>query len=662
MTSPNANPQELPTEGPWQSRTAGDVVLASTPPYKGSWGLAMGIPLVSALLEQVGITSRIVRFEHFPKNAPPEIIALREATMWGDDTVPERMSRIRAAARRNRPFFDLMLSRLLAGTERVFGFSVWRVNVDVTLELARQLKEHRPEALVILGGPEAGEVPEELELDWIDVVVKGGAEGVVVPVVTALLDGKPGDAGGWERAWVNPRHRPRQVLPPRHAESPPIPRMDYAAIVPLLVGAPFPSLPALMNIGCPFRCSFCTNTTIYPELEWGNPKRVVDEMVEATGVWKSLHPEGAAPPLEFMFSDAALDAQPAQFDELCERLISADWPLRPGSILSQFILDQRITPERAKLAMDAGMNHSFFGLESANPRIRRLMKKPGKKEDIAAALQACADVGWTDSMIVGIIVGWPDETEEEFFETMEFVDWIVTLGIMRGLNVVPMVREPGMMDKSLLREASGAWRGIAWHAATAAGSPKVRGRRLFHTFEHLDGLARVQSPLSLEVAVNLLLDGETPGFWDRWIARHPEDLIEPGLEQPPAAGPVQEKAGDDAGAEPTAEPELSALSEPGDDAGVEPKAEPEFSALSERTLVGRGASVVLRLHKDEPKAFAKWREHGLTHTDCPAALWEVVHQIRHAFGELPGAATSTEDVWIEVSQIVAKIAPDVCLD
>lgn len=664
------------SEGLWQSRRSADIVLASTPPYMlGGW-LPMGIPLIGALLEQEGITSRVVRFQDAPSHPPAQIVDLIYDTLYRNPSIGSRLSRINEIADGDVGFFDLVLSRLLAGPERIFGLSAWRMNTDVTLEVARRLKRERPEALIIIGGPEASESTADFFQDWIDVVVWGSAESVVVPVIRALLDDRPGEAAAWTNVWVNPKHeRPNRVPSPR-PEQPPIPRIDYTKLVPLQVGAANPSLPLMLNLGCPFRCGFCPNTTIYPEMGWGSPQRVVDEMVEIMRVWAELHPPGEAPRIELQLCDAALNGNPGQFDQLCDAMIAADWPIRP-SVGTLLVIDKRMTRERAERTINAGLHHAFFGLESANPRLRRLMKKPGKKDEIAIALEVCRDAGFDRSLGMGIIVGWPDETEEEFYETVEFLDWSLELGVINSFCVMPLIRTPGMMDPALMDGAEGEARGLLWRMPTAGGSPNTRARRFFHVIEHFRGLVPVASSIPHEIVAKSMVNPGTEAFWERWQARNAVEDVDAArhlvanfwgdAEDAAAAASPEEAACVIVAAVPgdlglQREAAVDATVANGNGHGVEHGE--SVASYSERTLAGRGESVVLRLDPTPgAQGFARVGDHALSYigSDIPTPLRTIVLGVGRVVRDLPKRPAEPEEAWNEIARIVEDLAPDLVL-
>ena len=509
--------------GAYHSRPVGDVVLANPPPYRMLPWLGMGIPLVSALLEQHGISSRIVRFLDDPNATPRDICEASEEVMWGNPPLDERLTRIRALAETHNDFFDLLVSRLLAGPERVFGFSTWRLNADVVIELARRVKLRRPDAFIVIGGPEATAFPADFHREWIDVVVVNGSEGALGPVFRALLDGRIADAAIWEKVWINPRHGATRPANAKLVGMPPMPRIDYAPIVPLFLSDPEPVIPALLNVGCPFHCSFCTNSTIYPGLEWGSVERLVDEMMQISTVWKRAFGNAEVPKFRITLCDATINAQPEQFDQLCELMAQEEWPHRP-QFDAYIVLSGRITAERVRLAVAAGFDSFFFGLETASRRLRSVVKKPGTIESVAQALQILREVGKGALRVTcGVIVGWPGETEEEFYETVAFLDWAAALNVFEEFSVNPLMRVPSAEDLGELENAEGGPYGLHWRLPGPAGTPDVRARRALHLIEHFSGIMRVNLGLPMRL-VEEMIDNPVEPFWKRWQAVHEEHL------------------------------------------------------------------------------------------------------------------------------------------
>jgi hypothetical protein len=214
-----------------------------------------------------------------------------------------------------------------------------------------------------------------------------------------------------------------------------------------------------------------------------------------------------------------------------------------------------------------------------------------------------------------------------------------------------MYRTQGMMDDSLLRDAEGEAKGLAWRLPTAAGSPVVRARRYFHVFEHFTDIALVQSPAPHHVVVSQMLGGQPPGFWERWIAKRGEHPVDNRMEEPIQAASEVPSIPPVADTEAPPEPRETATA-------------PDTSPWSVRTLVGRGATVVLQLNPNPgADALARVGAHGFSHEGDmqPEPLRDVVLEIGRAVGGLAKKSESTDEIWAEVARLVETIASDVRL-
>lgn len=81
--------------------------------------------------------------------------------------------------------------------------------------------------------------------------------------------------------------------------------------------------------------------------------------------------------------------------------------------------DYRLTDEEAKQLYKGGLRKLQFGLESYNQRILDLMNKRVKKENIKPIIDSC--IKNKIAVHLFYIIGFPGETREEAFETINFV-------------------------------------------------------------------------------------------------------------------------------------------------------------------------------------------------------------------------------------------------
>jgi len=87
---------------------------------------------------------------------------------------------------------DSVLAELVKSQADLYGFSCYIWNIDMTLNLARDLKSLCPRAKILLGGPEVSFDTERFtDLPFIDTVVTGEGETATVALADMLAAGKP---------------------------------------------------------------------------------------------------------------------------------------------------------------------------------------------------------------------------------------------------------------------------------------------------------------------------------------------------------------------------------------------------------------------------------------------------------------------------------------
>lgn len=152
----------------------------------------------------------------------------------------------------NTPIFAV-LEKIMASSAAVYGFSVHIWNKDFVFRLIRMLKKLRPEAVVVIGGPEVAFDVQRIfdELPQADYIIEGEGE----QLFTALLDALKAQASV-----------PCHIA---HKENGAVCVNGGVAVLDDLSQLPFP-YPDLEEVvaankivyyestrGCPFNCSYC---------------------------------------------------------------------------------------------------------------------------------------------------------------------------------------------------------------------------------------------------------------------------------------------------------------------------------------------------------------------------------------------------------------------
>ena len=284
------------------------------------------------------------------------------------------------------------------------------------LEIAREVV---PDALRILGGVHATFMYRQVlaEAPWIDVIVRGEGEEILVQLLGAVA------AGCWPSDRANIRglaYRDRADIIATEA-APTVSDLD--TIKPdwsLLEWDKYIYIPlgrrvAIPNMarGCPFTCSFCSQWKFWRDYRVRDPVKVVDEiedLVENHGVGF------------FILADEEPTINRKKFIRFCEELIARGLPER-----IQWGINTRVTDimrDRTLLAFfrKAGLVHVSLGTEAA---AQMKLDQFHKETTVAENKEAIRLLREADIFVEAqFIVGLDNETAETLEETYQMAwDW-----------------------------------------------------------------------------------------------------------------------------------------------------------------------------------------------------------------------------------------------
>jgi len=284
-----------------------------------------------------------------------------------------------------------------------------------TVKIARRAV---PEAKIVIGGHNASFVAGKIieNLPDVDYVVVGEGEYTFLELAQALENG--GDVSRVKGLMLRENGRavftgPREPIqnldelpfPAKHLLSP---NASYGRFQVAMFNVAFKNMSGVITTrGCPFGCTFCSCTAFSGrKIRARSPENVVAEMeylVEKRGV-------------EHIFVvDDNFTCFPKRVMEICklmkERDIDVNW-FCEGRV-------DTASWEMYKAMSDAGCWLIFLGLESGSQRVLDYYEKKTTVEKgqraVALAQKAGIDV------VGSFIVGAPNETEEEYLKTLEFI-------------------------------------------------------------------------------------------------------------------------------------------------------------------------------------------------------------------------------------------------
>jgi anaerobic magnesium-protoporphyrin IX monomethyl ester cyclase len=325
-------------------------------------------------------------------------------------------------------FLDAMTNNLDAATIRaemariapdVVGVTSITPSIYAAEEVLKIAQDVVPDALRMLGGIHATFMYRQVltEAPWIDVIVRGEGEEILVALMTAVQEGRwPADRGrikglafreGPEivATQAAPTVKNLDGIDPDWT----ILEWDKYIYVPLGVKVAIPN----MARGCPFTCSFCSQWKFWRDYRVRDPKKVVDE------IERLVNDHGVG---FFILADEEPTINKKKFVEFCQELIDRGLPDRIKWGINTRVTD--IYRDRDLLAFyrRAGLVHVSLGTEAAAQlKLDQFNKETtvaGNKEAIRLLREA--DI-FTEAQF---IVGLDNETKETLEETFQMAwDW-----------------------------------------------------------------------------------------------------------------------------------------------------------------------------------------------------------------------------------------------
>ena len=283
-----------------------------------------------------------------------------------------------------------------------------------TLELAKRL---HPDAVTVLGGTHATFMYGQVltEAPWIDVIVRGEGEEILVNLVRAIEQGT-----FWEERHsiqgLAFRDGERTIATPAH---PPIQDLDTLSpdwsilewekyiYIPLNTRVAIPNFAR----GCPFTCSFCSQWKFWRTYRTRSPKAFVDEIETLI----RDHQVGF-----FILADEEPTINREKFVALCQELIDRDLGITWGinTRVTDILRDEDVLP----LYRRAGLVHVSLGTEaSAQLNLERFRKETTIAQN-KKAIRLLRENGIVAE--AQFIIGMENETPETIEDTYRWaLDW-----------------------------------------------------------------------------------------------------------------------------------------------------------------------------------------------------------------------------------------------
>ena len=160
-----------------------------------------------------------------------------------------------------------------------------------------------------------------------------------------------------------------------------------------------------LSRGCPYRCTFCYHDFMGMKFRMRSPEKIIEEVEYLRKRFDINY---------FGLGDDMATANKNDFVEVC-RLINEK---KLGIKFFTSVRANLVTEEFLKLLKDNGCEMVCMGLESASPKILKIMNKKVTVEQQRMAVKLVKQYfGWADTTF---IIGYPGETYETVRETIDF--------------------------------------------------------------------------------------------------------------------------------------------------------------------------------------------------------------------------------------------------
>jgi ribosomal peptide maturation radical SAM protein 1 len=320
-------------------------------------------------------------------------------------------------------FLEIAADEIISEEPRIVGFStVFQQNV-ASLALAKILKARDPAVTIIFGGDNCdGPMGSALHesFPWVDVVVRGEGERVLVEVASDVLANRQIRAQEGLCCRIDGRSvtLPQAGSPSFPIEDSPIP--SYDDYFERLTRSPlraelWPEVAMLVESsrgcwwGAKYHCTFCGLNDSTMKFRSKSAVRVADEMLHLATQYKVL---------DFVAVDDIIDLN--HIRDLLPLLSRQEYDL---TIFYETKANLR--KDQIYAFKSAGVRTIQPGIESLSTPILRLMRKGVTALMNIRLLKWCAEIGVTPAW--NLLYGFPDEPPEEYERMADMVPSLVHL-------------------------------------------------------------------------------------------------------------------------------------------------------------------------------------------------------------------------------------------
>jgi len=295
---------------------------------------------------------------------------------------------------------------------QILGVTLMTNHLTQTIPFLRDIKKMLPDIITVVGGAHPSSTYEDFLNHYkeVDIAVFGEGEQTMLEIIESVEDEKPLDQikGISFRDNGNIKINPFRdyiqdlnALPFSDWES--LPMENYWEI--WTIKKNYANM--ILSRGCPFGCTFCgAKKALGKKQRKRSPEHILEEI---TLLYDRHHVRN------ILFSDSTLNIDVEWVKQICEGILRLERPILWGCNMRA----DRVDRQMLKLMKASGCVKVFIGVESADNRMLKRMKKGETIEKIEEGIRYIQEVGINPDL--GFIFGMPGETEKSMQKSIAFV-------------------------------------------------------------------------------------------------------------------------------------------------------------------------------------------------------------------------------------------------
>jgi len=383
-------------------------VLLILPPFNRLYGIGngyfpIGLGSIAAYLNQNGFDVKIYNAEMSKKGgiASPKYAQFVEGyqkyiKILHDDT-HEIWQEIKTVIKNENP--------------HIVGLSVMTAKYGSADIISKIVKRYNPDSFVVWGGPHPTIQPDEvLQNQNVDFVVRKEGELTFLELCQKIKQNSYDFAKikgmSYKQKGKIQHNQDREYI--KNLDILPFPNKELDLNHNLYSSDQMSVM--VTSRGCPFNCGYCGAKNIWTRhVRYRSTENIMREIKQITNHYQSK---------DIFFWDDSFTSNRKRINELCKQIIADKIPINFEITTRVDLVDSDLL----KLMKKAGLARINFGIETGSVKMLKLIDKGISQKQIIKAANLCNKIGITWNAF--IMIGFPDETEDDIKMTLNFVNQI----------------------------------------------------------------------------------------------------------------------------------------------------------------------------------------------------------------------------------------------